>query len=388
MQSQKEKTVSSLARGLSQLMVNNKIDVIQGTARLTSAREIEVNTQGGIDIVSAEKIILAPGSVPSVPFISGAAESGIMTSDDILQISRIPASLLIIGGGVVGVEFAGIFAALGAKVTIVEKESNLVPGEDNDISTSLRYSLKSLGISAFTGCQVTNIRIDSDGNRVVTLQTADESVEITAEIVAATAGRSPNLNDLGLENAGIVTHKNSIVTNELMETSVPGIYAVGDAVGKNMLAYIASREGVVAAENAMGRSVFMDYLAVPRCIFCSPEIASVGLTEKEARTQGYEISIGRFPLSANGMAAILKENGFIKIIADAGRGKVLGVHIFAPHATEMIGEATLAMQLGAGIQDISDTIHAHPTLSEGLSEAALDTKGEAINVSPRRKIIV
>lgn len=388
MQAQKDRIVSSLCRGLDQLMVTNKIEVIKGVARLVSPNEIEVKTEKGVEVIRAEKIILAPGSVPVIPPIPGALESGTMTSDDVLKLTRVPASLLIIGGGVIGVEFATIFAGMGTKVTLVEKEAHLIPGEDTDISVALKSLMKSLGVAVFTGSQVKNIGNDPSGVKTVMLYTDNEEKELYAEFVLASAGRQPNIDGLGILEFGMVTHKGGISVNQMMETSVPGIYAVGDAVGGKMLAHMASREGIIAAENAMGNCEFMDYLAVPRGIHCNPEIAAVGMTENEARAQGYDVAVGRFPLTANGMASILKENGFIKIIADTKKGKVLGVHILAPHATEMIGEATLAMKLGAGIKDIADTIHNHPSISEGFLEAALDATGEAIHLNPRSRITV
>lgn len=386
MQAQKDRIVSSLRRGLDQLMVANKIQVIKGVARLVSPNEIEVKTEKGVEVIRVEKIILAPGSVPVIPPVPGAMEAGIMTSDEMLKLTRVPASLLIIGGGVVGVEFASIFAGLGTKVTLVEKETHLVPAEDTEISAALKSLMKSLGVTVLTGSQVNSIGNDPSGVKTVTLRTDNEEIELYAELVLVSAGRRPNTDGLGILETGIATHKGGISVNQMMETSVPGIYAVGDVVGGKMLAHVASRQGIVAAENAMGSCEFMDYLAVPRGIHCNPEIAAVGMTENEARAQGYDVVIGRFPLTANGMASILKGNGFIKIIANAAQGKILGVHILAPHASEMIGEATLAMKLGAGIKDIADTIHNHPSISEGFMEAALDATGEAIHINPRSRI--
>ena len=387
MQSQKNRVVTSLAKGLSQLMTANKIEVINGVGRLGSANEIEIEIQDDVERVRAEKVILAPGSVPLLPLISGGDEPGILTSNDILQLSEVPGSLLIIGGGVIGVEFATIFTGLGTKVTLIEKEPFLIPGEDNEISVTLKRTLENMGIAVFTACQVTSISGNFGKQKTVTLRTANEEKSLVVQLVMGTTGRRPNIDNLGLSEVGVATRKDGIVVNENMETNIPGVYAVGDAVGGRMLAHVASREGIVAAENAIGRRAVMDYMAVPRCIYSSPEIAAVGMNENEARAHGYEPAIGRFPLTANGMGLILGEGGFIKVIADAQKGKVLGVHILAPHASELIGEATLAMKLGASIKDISDTIHAHPTLSEGLLEAVLDVSGEALSIMPKRRKI-
>lgn len=385
-QTQKERAVASLFRGLDQLMTSNKIEVIKGTGKLVSPNEIEIARPDGTEKVRAEKVILAPGSSPLMPVISGGEAAGLMNSDDILQLKAVPESMLIIGGGVIGVEFATIFGGLGAKVTLIEKEPRLIPGEDSELSTNIKRILEKSGITVFAACQVTHISGSPGEMRTVTLRTANEEKVLTVQLVLATTGRKPNLDNLGLSETGITTTPGGIIVNEKMETSVPGVYAVGDTTGKWMLAHVASRQGIVAAENALGRQAVMDYQVVPRCIHSSPEIAAVGITENEARARGDEIAIGRFPLSASSMGTILGEGGFVKVIADARSGKVLGVHILSPHASELIGEATLAMELGAGIKDISETIHAHPTLSEGFYEAVLDVNGEAINISPKRRI--
>ncbi len=385
MQARKNSVVETLASGIGQLMTTNKIEVINGVGRLRSPNEIEVETADGREEVRAEKVILAPGSVPQTLNIPGSDGQDILSSSDTLQISVVPKSLLIIGGGVIGVEFATIFSGLGTKVTLVEIEPHLLPGEDTDISTNLKKILENAGVAVYTDCQVTGLSGSSGGQKTASLQTADETRSLTAQLVMATTGRKPNLENLGLSEAGVAAHPGGIIVNDRMETSITGVYAVGDAVGGWMLAHVASREGIIAAENAMGLSTVMNYESVPRCIFTSPEIAAVGLNEQEARARNYEIAVGRFPLTVNGMGLILGEGGFIKVIADALKGKVLGVHILAPHASEMIGEATLAMKLGASLKDIADTIHAHPTLSEGFHEAVLDVSGEAIQLGPKRR---
>ncbi len=385
MQARKDSVVATLASGIGQLMTANKIEVINGVGRLHSPNEIEVETADGREEVRTEKVILASGSVPQTLNIHGSDGQDILSSSDVLQISEVPESLLIIGGGVIGVEFATIFTGLGTKVTLVEIEPNLLPGEDTDISTNLKKILENAGVAVYTDCQVTGLSGSPGGQKTVTVQTGDEIRSLPVQLVMATTGRKPNLENLGLSEAGVAIHPGGIIVNDKMETSITGIYAVGDAVGGWMLAHVASREGIIAAENAMDHPAVMDYQAVPRCIFSRPEIAAVGLNENEARARNYEIAVGRFPLTANGMGLILGEGGFIKVIADASKGKVLGVHILAPHASEMIGEATLAMKLGASLKDISDTIHAHPTLSEGFHEAVLDVSGEAIHLVPKRR---
>jgi dihydrolipoamide dehydrogenase len=388
MQNQKDRVVASLVKGLSQLMVSNRVDVVYGVGKLCSPNEIEIETGEGVELVRAEKVLLAPGSVPQLPGISVVGKRRILTSADILQLSTLPSSLLIIGGGVVGVEFATIFAPLGVRVTLIEKEPYLIPGEDTEVTMALKYLLEKQGITVLTDCQVIEINGDDDSPSTITINTMNEVRQLSAELVLATTGRRPKIDNLGLNEVGIATGREGIAVNEMMETNIAGVYAAGDAVGGKMLAHVASREGIVAVENALGRQVVMDYRAVPRCVYSSTEVAAVGMTENEARAMCYQVAIGRFPLAANGMGSILRESGFIKVVADLRDGKVLGVHILAPHASELIGEATLAMKLGAGIKEISDTIHAHPTLSEGLMEAALDAAGEAIHIRPRGRIAV
>jgi len=384
----KNEILESLARGLDGLMATNKIEVINGIGKLCSPHEIEVETHDGVERLRAEMIILAPGSIPELPHILDGGKQGVMTTNEILQLSELPNSLLIVGGGVVGVEFATIFAGLGIRVVLVEEEPCLLPGEDSEISISLKGILEKSGIEVFTDSTLTGIRSNSDGYRLVTLNTAAGEKSFKVDVVLAATGRRPNIDNIGIDEVGIAASEDGIIVNEKMQTNIPGIYGVGDAIGGVMLAHVAYREGMVAAENVMGGHMLMDYRAVPRCIHSIPEIAAVGMSENEARSEGYELGIGRFPLATNGMGSILGEGGFIKVVADSKQGNILGVHILASGATELIGEATLAMKLGASIKDLSDTIHAHPTLSEGLMEAALAAKGEAIHLSPRRRIVI
>ena len=387
-QERKESIVAALHTSLQTVLTNNKIDIIKGRGELVSPGRIAVSISGWEEIIGAERIIVAPGSVPTIPPVPGALDAGILTTTDMLKIARVPASLLIIGGGVSGVEFASVFSGLGTKVTIVEKDLRLIPTEDEEISQTLKLLLKSYGVTIYTGCRVKNVRKDQTGVNTVTLYMENEEKEISAELLLSCTGRRPNIEDLGTERLGIIEENGSIQVNRMMETTIPGVYAVGDAAGGMMLAHKAQMEGIVAAENALGARRMMDVSAIPRVIHCQTEIAGVGLTERQARDFGNHVIIGRYQLSASGMASILREKGFMKIIANRENGKVLGVHIFSPGASELIGEAALAMKLGAGIKDIADTVHNHPSFSEGFSEAARDAFGEAIYVNPRSKITV
>ena len=383
MMSHKDAVVNTLVTGVQYLMRSNAIEVIKGTGTVISPTEVEVDS-GEKESVKGTRIILAPGSVPSVVPIPGVDSSGVITSDDTLQLSEIPRSLLVVGGGAIGVEFATIFAKLGTKVTIVEMLPQIIPTEDLELSTSLKEVLERGGIKIFTSAQVSRIEDAPEGDKLITVTTGEGEQKLTAELVLVAVGRKPNLEGLGLEGVGIKTERGSITVNDRMETSIPGIYAAGDAVGGILLAHVASVEGAVAVENALGKDSVMDYRAVPRCIYTMPEVAAVGLTESQAREEGLNLKIGRFPFTANSKALILGHpDGFVKVLSDARSGEIFGVHIFGPQATELISEATLAMGMEATVSEISSTIHAHPTLSEAMREATLDAEGMVVHM-PRK----
>jgi dihydrolipoamide dehydrogenase len=387
MQASKNKIISTLVSGVQSLLVGNKVEVIKGRAKLTPSRQIEIDTgQGQEQTIQAKKTILTTGGKPITLPIPGAdSPSGIINAESILDLDYIPKSLLMIGGGVIGVEMATILAKLGCQITIVEMLPHILPMEDTELTSVLARALKEDGIQLYEGTKVSSIE-DSATGKLVTISTGDTEKKLEAEVVAIAVGYCPNVDGLGLNEAGIAVSKGGIQVNERMETSVSNIYAAGDAIGGIMLAYVAMEEGVIAAENTLGRKTTIDYQAVPRCTFTLPELASVGLTEEEATAQGYQIKVGRFPFTANGMAIILGERrGLVKIIAEQKYGQILGVHIIGPQATGLIAEATLAMKLEASPQEIVATIHAHPTLSEALREAALDVTGETIHFLPKKR---
>ncbi len=387
MQANKNKVVSTLVAGVQSLLVGNKVEVIKGRAKLTPSRQVEIDTgQEQKQTIQAKKIILATGGKPiRLPIPGADSTSGIINAESILDLDYIPKSLLMIGGGVIGVEMATILAKLGCKVSIVEMLSHILPLEDAELTSVLGRALKEDGIQLYEGTKVSSIE-DSEGGKSVTISDGATEKKLEAEVVAIAVGYCPNINELGFNEAGVATDKGAIQVNERMETNVPNIYAAGDAIGGIMLAYVAMEEGVIAVENALGRKSSIDYQAVPRCTFTLPELAGVGLTEEEATAQGYQIQVGKFPFSANGMAAILGERrGLVKIITETKYGQILGVHIIGPRATELIAEATLAMKLEASPQEITATIHAHPTLSEALREAALDVTGETIHFLSKKR---
>lgn len=382
MQARKNVVVSKLVSGLQGRMDRNNVEVISGRAKLAASNKVEVDLgKGQKQIIQARNVIIATGSKPLAIPVPGADSPDILNSDKILSIGELPKSLVIIGGGAIGVEMATILAKMGCKITILEMMPHCLPTQDTDVVSVLEDALKGDGIRVYGSAQVNRIEDSGKGKLVIFSQNSVQR-KIGAEGVAISVGYVPNIDSLGLDECGVAIDNKCIQVNERMQTSVPNIYAAGDVIGGMMLAYVGFAEGKVAADNAMGINSKIDYQAVPQCIFTSPEVASVGLTEAEAIAQEHELRIGRFPFVANGMAHILGEcRGLVKIITEQKYGQVLGVHIVGPRATSIIPEAALAMKMEATFQDIAATIHAHPTLSEALWEAALDVMGETIHYS-------
>lgn len=379
MVARKDTIVRTVVGGVELLMRENGIDVLRGKGRLLSPSEVELQSGDGASRrITASKIIIATGSSWKRPSIAGAER--VMTTDQALELKEIPRSMLVLGGGAIGLAFATIFSKLGASITVIERSIQILAGVDKEIVSILERELKKEKIRVHTEANMKSI-IDGDkGESNVAFSIKGEEIALAAQYVLEAEEREANVEGLGLDRVGVSVSNGAIVVNSKMETSVPRILAAGDVTGGHMLAHVAFAQGRVAAENAMGKNSEIDYTAVPRCVHTTPEIASVGLTEDEARVQGYQVRIGRFPFAANGMATILGERaGLIKIITEARYGQILGVHIIGSHATDLIPEATLAMKLDATPQEISSTIHAHPTLSEALMEAALDVTGETLH---------
>jgi dihydrolipoamide dehydrogenase len=387
MSARKDRAVKTLVSGVSGLMKSNGVEVIKGKARMISPRKIQmVDEKEQTSAYEARKIIIATGSVSAALPIPGAQLPGVIDSTGALKLKRVPESMVIIGAGPIGLEFGTIYAALGTKVTIIEMLPQILPTEDAEVAAALDKSLKRYKIQTLTGSQVKEIGEGEGGNLMVKALIGDEEKAFPAEVVLVAVGRKPNLEDLGLKEAGVQFSKKGIEVNSRMETNIPGVYAVGDVTGQWLLAHFAFAQGEVAAENAMGNEIELNSRGVPRCVYTLPEVASVGLTEKEAREAGHELKVGRFPFAANGKAAILGErSGFVKIIAEAKYGEILGVNIFGAHATDLIGEAVLAMRLEGTAQDMAQAIHPHPTLTEALKEAAFDVDGMALHIPPRKK---
>ena len=379
MQARKNKLISTLTGGVKSLLSGNKVEVISGRAKLAPSKQVEIDSgQGKKQAIQADKIIIATGAKPITLPIPGADSPDIISVDGMLDLKQLPESVVIIGGGVIGVEMATILAKLGCKVSVVEMMPHFLPTQDTEIALTLQDILREEGIQVWCNSQVSRIE-SSEGGSTVFFTEGDTEHKVEAEAVTISVGYKPNTAGLGLEESDVITDRGSIKVNERMETSTPGIYAVGDAVGGMMLAYIAIKEGIVAAENATGMHSKIDYQVVPQCIFTLPEIASVGITEQEARGQGYEVEVGRFSFAANSMAMILGERkGLVKIVSDNKYGQILGVHIIGPHATALIMEAAIGMKLEATTEDIVEMIHPHPSLSEAMWEAAMDSSDKAI----------
>ncbi|MBN1862363.1 MAG: dihydrolipoyl dehydrogenase [Dehalococcoidales bacterium] len=386
MQAGKAKVVTGLTSGVGGLLAANKVEVKNGRAKLDSTKQIEIASgKGEKETVEADKIILATGARPIVLPIPGADSPDILGVEDLLELKELPKSLVIIGGGVVGVEMATVLAKLGVQVSLVEMMPHCLPAQDDEIAQVLEGVLTEDGIQVCCSAKVSKIEATAAGKAVV-FSDGEAEQKIEAAAVAISVGYRPNTEGLGLEECGVAVEKGGIRVNEKMETSIPGIYAAGDVVGGMMLAYIAMAEGTVAAENALEQDATMDYGVVPQCIFTLPEVASVGITEQEAASQGLAVAIGRFPFAANGMAAIVGERrGLVKIISEPKYGQILGVHIIGPQATCLIAEAVMAMKLESTVDDILATIHAHPSLSEAIWEAAADVQGRAIHNLSRKR---
>ncbi len=371
----KQAIIKRLNTGVEFLMKSNKISVFRGAGKITGINEVTISTPNDEIKLKTRNIIIATGSRPAV--IPGLEPDGqrIMNSDHALMLSSIPESLLIIGGGAIGVEFASIYQKLGAKVTLVEAMDRILPFADEEVSNALKQLMTREKINVLTATKVGGITKSEEG-LLVNVDTPKGLQEIQVDKVLVAVGRRPDYEDLGLEEIDIQVEKGKITVNSKMETSIPNIYAIGDVTGGILLAHVASAEGTVAAVNAMGRQKKMNYRVVPSCIYTSPELASVGITEEQAKSAGIQVVIGKSQFVGSGKALAMGENkGLVKIVAEAGSGKILGVHILGPQATSLISEAALAIKLGATVDDIADTIHAHPSLPETLMEAAEQAVG-------------
>jgi dihydrolipoamide dehydrogenase len=375
----KREVVSTLVKGVRALLARHRVTLISGEASFAEDRIVEVRQDGATQKLSADKILIATGSeaseLPNLPFDGSA----IISSTEALELEEVPRSILVVGAGAIGCEFAFIFSALGSTVTIVEIMERALPLEDHDVSTVIERECKKRRVTLVTSDSVASCSRSGSGVRCI----LKSGKEIEVAKVLVSVGRRLNTRGLCLDKAGMrCGEKNEILVNEAMETSAPGIYAAGDVAGRKMYAHSASREAIVAVSNAMGQKKAMDYSAVPSCVFTRPQVASVGMTERAAIEKGLRVKVGVFNLRALGRAQVLDEiDGMVKIVADARTDVVLGVHIVGAHACELIHEGVVAVANKLTATALGETIHAHPTLSEAVMEAAEAVHGLSIHSS-------
>lgn len=377
-----QRIVNRLAKGVEYLLNKSGVEVVRGIGRIRKHGLLEVAStdKGGEVEINWRRLIIATGSRPFKVPVPGIDGENVITSDDIFKLRDLPQSVVIIGGGAVGVEFATIMSGLGCEVSLVEMMPRLIPSEDNSAGNLLKKELEKRGVRVEVGARVTRVS-EGDGLKNVEATKGSEKLSLEGEVVLCASGRAPNTENIGLEILRVeLTDKGFIKVDERMETNIPGVYAVGDVVGRYLFAHTAMQEGLIAAENAMGGQASMDYRVVPRCVYSQPEAAFIGISEDSAREGGYEIGVAEFPLIANGRALTLDSTtGMAKLIYGKRFGELLGAVIVAPEASELIHEIALAMRLEATVEDLAGMIHAHPTLSEILREAALRASGKPLH---------
>ena len=377
----KDKIVKKLSMGTDFLMKKNKIVTFQGKGTITAPGAIQVEGESTADI-RARNTLVATGS--EAKLLPGLNLDGklILTNKEILDLESVPKSLLVVGAGAVGVEFASIFARFGTEVTIVEMLPRVLPLEDYEISEELRKLLTRRKIKILTDARLENISVQEGQVQTLVTVAGGETRTITTEKALIAVGRRPVSDNIGLEKLRVATTRGFIAVDQHMETSVPGVFAIGDVIPTQQLAHLASHEGMLAVTHMAGKSTQpINYDLVPACTYCSPEVASVGLSEHAAKERGHDISVSKFPFAAVGKATILGENdGFVKLVCEKKYKQILGVHMIGPHVTELIAEGTALVGLEAAAEDVSHLIHAHPTVSEGIMEAAHAIYGSAIHL--------
>jgi dihydrolipoamide dehydrogenase len=381
--------ITKHVKGLDFLMRKNKVTTIEGYGRLTGAAQDGIHSisvesaDGGKKTVKAKNVVIATGSdARMLPGVEADADR-ILTNMEILVLPQIPKSMVVIGAGAVGVEFGSIFKSFGSEITIVEYLPRLVPNEDEDVSKELARVFKKRGIDTYTGAKVDKVEKTDAGVKVTFTGADGKQMVKEAEKVLVAVGRAPRTANLGLEQTKVQVERGFIRTDEWMQTEEPGIFAIGDVVaGLPQLAHVAAMAGMVVAAKAAGkraRPVRRD--RIPACTYCEPQIGSVGLTEAQAKAQGHQVKVGKFPFSANSKASIVgSHEGFVKVVADAKYGELLGIHIIGPQATELVAEAVVALELEATIEELMFTIHAHPTLAEAMLDGFGSVENMAINV--------
>ncbi|KUO72418.1 MAG: dihydrolipoamide dehydrogenase [Desulfosporosinus sp. BRH_c37] len=375
----KDRVVKSLRMGVEHLLAKNGVEVLRGKGWIESPQRVTVKTSDGEVAVNCNRLIITTGSEPLIPDIPGVMLDGVMSSDEALELTKVPESITIIGAGAIGMEFATLFNSLGSKVNVVEFQETILPSEDKEITAELLKIMKRQGIKFLLAAKVKEICKSENGLEIL-VKVGEKEVSLLTERVLVAVGRklgglSPDISALGIE-----VKKGAIVVNESMETKVTGVYAAGDVIGGSLLAHLAFAEGRIAAENAMGMPSRLNYRAVPACVYTNPEVASVGLSEDQAIAKGLTVKVGRFDFRNNGRALCHGEReGFVKVITEEGTGVILGARILGPHASELISEITLAVSLGVKAEVLADMIHPHPALAEAVMEACGDAIGRAIH---------
>lgn len=378
----KSKIVGKHSKGIELLFRKNKVERVQGWASIAGPGRLSVEQAGKKSEIAAKNILLATGSeARSLPGVEIDGKT-VLSNREILELESIPKSLVVVGAGAVGVEFASIYRSFGAEVTILEMLPRLVPLEDEDISAELAKSFRKKGIQFHTEAKVESVKKDGKGAKVTFTDKSGKPQTVAAEKVLIAVGRKPNTEGIGLEKTKARVERGFVHVSPFLETAEPGLYAIGDIVaGLPQLAHAASMEGIVAVGRMAGKEVpAIERTRIPNATYCEPQIGSVGLTEKQARDAGHKVKTGRFPFLANSKASILGQHeGFIKVVAEEKYGEVLGVHVIGPLATEIIAEAVVALQLEATVDDLMFTIHAHPTVWEAMGDAFASVRGLAIN---------
>lgn len=382
-QKRKEKVVMKNSKGIEFLMKKNTITVFKGTGKLQLPGKVEVTgADGQQEIIDSKNIIIATGSV--VRPIPGFETDGerVVNSDHILELKEIPKSLIVMGAGAVGVEFASVYSRFGTETTLVELLPRLLPIEDEEVSKELEKSFRKRGIKSQLDTKLEKMEKTETGVRLTGKTSKGEEVTLEAEMLLVAVGRMPYLEGLGLEGTKIKVERGAIQVDEFCRTGEENVYAIGDVIPTPWLAHLASKEGILAVEQIAGQHAQpINMRLVPNCTYCDPEVASIGLTEKRAREEGYDVKVAKFPFSASGKARILgEEEGFVKIVSETKYDELLGVHIIGPHATDIIAEACVAMQLESTAEELGRTMHAHPTISESVMEAAEGIHGLTIHI--------
>jgi dihydrolipoamide dehydrogenase len=379
-QERKQKVVDSNSRGVQFLFKKNKVTGIHGVGRITGPHEVEVVGPDGKTTYGAKFIMIATGSVPRDVPIAPTDGERVLNSDHVLELKKIPASIAVLGAGAVGTEFASIYTSFGSKVTLIEMLPRILPIEDEEVSAELQKALRKRGIDVMTGTKCLSVERTGTGVRLKLEGGKTDTVE--ADLLLVAIGRRPVTENLGLEALGIGLDRGYVKVDPLMRTSVPHIYAIGDVINTPWLAHVATAEGILAVEHMAGLPVReINYDRVPSCTYCDPEVASVGLTEAKARERGYDVAVGKFPFTALGKAKVIgKTTGFVKVVRETKYDEVLGVHIIGAHATDLIAEACVALQMEGTDEELMRTMHAHPTMSEAVMEAAHAAHGGAIHM--------